>query len=269
MNLESQNSKESPTHWGTERQAQVAEIVRQEGHAKVDDLAQRFGVTTQTIRKDVNALCARGLLRRVHGGVELSPVTAGHYDLRRILNLGAKRAIATAAASVIPNEASIAVSIGTTPEMVVASLGQHQGLRLFTNNLHVAMTAQRFDNATVTIPGGTLRNAEADIVGPTAVDFFDSYKFDFGVFGVAAVDENGALLDLSEEDVRSRDAIFRNADTRILVLDVSKFNRKAHARSGMIHDVEQVICDTRPPEPICRMLEQADVKLTICDEAAA
>ncbi len=269
MKLESEIQRSSTVEWGTERQAQVAEIVRQEGCAKVDDLAQRFGVSTQTIRKDINAMCADGLLRRVHGGVELSPVSVGHYDLRRVLNLGAKRSIGTAAAQIVPDEASVAVSIGTTPEMAVASMGQHRGLRLFTNNLHVAMTAQRFETASVTIPGGTLRAAEADIVGPTAVDFFDSYKFDVGLFGVAAVDESGALLDLSAEDVHSREAITRNSDMRILVLDASKFRRKAHARSGQITDVEHVICDTRPPAVICNMLTQAQVTLTICDEGAA
>ncbi len=269
MNFDIQNNELPLGDWGTERQAQVAEIVREQGHAKVDDLARLFGVTAQTIRKDINAMCERGLLRRVHGGVELSPVSADHYELRRVLNIVSKRMIGQAAAQIIPNGSSVAVSIGTTPEVVVASLAQHKGLRLFSNNLHVAMTAYRFPDAAVTIPGGTLRASEADIVGPSAVDFFDSYKFDIGVFGVAAVDDTGALLDLSDEDVRSREAISRNSEQRILVLDTSKFTRRAHARSGHICDVEHVVCDTRPPQRICDMLANANVTLMICDEVRA
>lgn len=260
-------SSSSATRWGTERQAQVAEIVRAQGQAKVDDLAQRFGVSTQTIRKDINAMCEHGLLRRVHGGVELSSSNASHYELRRILNLSAKRQIARAAARLIPDRSTIAISIGTTLELVVAALGQHRGLTFFSNNLHLALTAHQFEGASVTIPGGTLRNAEADIVGPAAVRFFDSYKYDIAVFGVAAVDEDGFLLDLSEEDVFAREAISRNAQTRILVLDVSKFGRKAHARSGRITDADHVVCDARPPDPICKMLHAAGVSLTICNEA--
>lgn len=250
---------------GTERQAELAELVRAHGQAKVEDLARRFNVSPQTIRKDVNELCARGLLRRIHGGVELAGMNADHYALRRILNLGSKRLIAQAAASIIPDDVSIAVSIGTTPEMVVSCLGQHQGLRIFTNNLHVAMTAHKFDGAQVTIPGGTLRRSEADIVGPSANRFFDGYSVDFGLFGVAAVDADGGLLDLSEEDVHAREAISRNCATRILVLDATKFGRKAHARSGSIADVDHVICDTRPPAPICDMLDGAGVSLLVCD----
>lgn len=255
--------------WGTERQAQVAEIVRAEGHARVEDLAQLFGVSAQTIRKDINAMCKRGLLRRVHGGVELSPGTAGHYALRRILNLAPKRAVGRAAAQLISDDAAVAVSIGTTPELVVAHLAQHQNLRIFSNNMHVAMAAHAFSSARVTIPGGTLRASEADIVGPSAVTFFDGYRFDVGVFGVAAVDEDGSLLDLCEEDVLSRDAISRNAAQRILVLDVSKFQRRAHARGGHICDVDHVVCDQRPPEPMCQMLAKANVALTICEETSA
>jgi len=258
----------SETKWGTERQAQVAAIVREQGGAKVDDLARLFGVSTQTIRKDINSMCERGLLRRVHGGVELATVNADHYELRRILNLSAKQRIGQKAAERIPDNVTVAVSIGTTPEMVVASLGGHSGLRVFSNNLHVAMSADRFDEVSVTIPGGTLRDSEADIVGPSAVHFFDSYKFDIGVFGVAAVDENGALLDLSDLDVHAREAISRNAVTRILVLDATKFGRRAHVRNGMITDVEYVICDRHTPPAICEQLDAADVKLITCDETA-
>lgn len=254
--------------WASERQAEVVELVRDTGYAAVDDLARRFGVSPQTIRKDVNAMCERGVLRRVHGGVELAHTNADHYELRRILNIAPKRMIARAAAHIIPNEATVAVSIGTTPELAVSCLSQHKKLKIYTNNLHVAMTAHQFEGARVSIPGGTLRTSEADIVGPSAVDFFDAYRFDFGLFGVAAVDQNGGLLDLFDEDARSREAIFRNAQTRILVLDSSKFDRRAHVRSGHISDVEHVICETRPPEPIRQQLQKARVNLIVCDEAA-
>lgn len=255
----------SPTG-STERQAHIAEIVREKGQAKVEELAIQFGVATQTIRKDVNAMCQRGLLRRVHGGVELAAVSARHYELRRILNLSAKRLVGQAAARLIPNGATVAVSIGTTPELVVTNLDQHQELQLFSNNLHVAMTAHQFDGTQVTIPGGRLRRSEADIVGPAAVDFFDSYHFDIGLFGVAAVSPDGGLLDLSEEDVFAREAISRNAQIRILVLDATKFTRSAHARSGHVTEVDHVVCDTRPPEAIHEMLAKSGVNLVICDE---
>lgn len=258
----------TPVAKATQRKAHIAEIVREQGDAKVDDLAALFSVSTQTIRKDINAMCEQGLLRRVHGGVELAGTNSDHYDLRRILNAQAKTDIARVAAALVPNDATIAASIGTTPEMVVAHLGQHTGLKLFTNNLHLALRAHKFDDIDVTIPGGRLRRSEADIVGHAAVSFFESYRYDIGIFGVAAVAPDGALLDLSEEDVHARDAICKNADTRILVLDSTKFTRKAHACSGHVTNAEHVICETRPPHAICDMLDRAGVNLILCDEVA-
>ena len=266
MNQETSSTKQISATGSTERQAQIAEIVRDRGQAKVEELALQFGVATQTIRKDVNSMCRKGLLRRVHGGVELATVGARHYELRRILNLSAKKTIGQAAARLIPDGATVAVSIGTTPELVVENLDRHQGLQLFSNNLHVAMAAHQFDGTQVTIPGGRLRRSEADIVGPAAVDFFDGYRFDIGLFGVAAISPDGALLDLSEEDVFAREAISRNARTRILVLDATKFARTAHACSGHVTEVDHVVCDTRPPDAICTMLSEAGVNLVICDE---
>ena len=267
MNIDSNTHVDDPQGLGSHRQAQIAEIVRNHGQARVDELAAHFSVSTQTIRKDINEMCERGLLRRVHGGVELASLNAEHYALRRILNLRAKRRIGMAAADLIPEGATLAVSIGTTPELAVASLGLRRNLKIFTNNLHVAMSARRFEDVVVTIPGGQLRESEADIVGPSATSFFDAYQFDLGLFGVAAVDEAGTLLDLSEQDVQSRDAIARNARACIPVLDASKFGRQAHVRSGHITQAEHVICDARPPEAICQLLEEAVVNLIVCDEA--
>lgn len=251
---------------GSDRQAQIAEIVRGQGEAKVDELANLFQVSPQTIRKDVNVMCERGLLRRVHGGVELARANAQHYDLRRILNFDAKKKIGQAAAKIIPNDVTLAVSIGTTPELTASCLDLHQGLRIFSNNLHAALTTHTFGNSQVTIAGGRLRSSEADIVGSSAVTFFEGYRFDIGLFGVAAVSADGALLELSEDDAHAREAITRNSATTILVLDSTKFGRKAHACSGHITKVDHVVCETRPPAAICAMLIASGVNLIICDE---
>lgn len=251
----------------SDRQAQIAEIVRDQGEARVDDLADLFHVSSQTIRKDFNVMCAKGLLRRVHGGVELAHANAQHYDLRRILNFVAKKKIGQATAKLIPNDVTLAVSVGTTPELAVSCLEHHQGLQVFSNNLHAALTAHAFGNAEVTIAGGRLRSSEADVVGSSAVNFFEGYRFDIGLFGIAAVSADGALLDLSEADAQAREAITRNAAKKILVLDSTKFSRRAHACCGHVTKVDHVVCETRPPAAICEMLIDAEVNLIICDEA--
>lgn len=251
----------------SERQSEIAELVRADGSASIDRLAARFSVSTQTIRKDVKGLCDQGLLRRVHGGVQLASIGNLDYRMRRVLRIGAKRQIAREVARVVPNGASLSVSIGTTPETVVSALLNHSSLKILTNNLNIAMLANTAGSIEVSIPGGVTRPVDGDIVGPSAVAFFESYKADFGIFGVAAVDADGGLLDFHEDEVAARQAILRNCRSACLVLDSMKFERIAHVRGGHITNVDHVFCDQTPPSAIAQMLNQAGVSLTVCRRA--
>ena len=96
----------------SERQVQITELLREDGFLTVEALAERYGVTTQTIRRDLTMLCDYGLARRRHGGIE-KPARVGNltYGSRQILARSAKQAIAREVARRIPNNASLAFSI--------------------------------------------------------------------------------------------------------------------------------------------------------------
>lgn len=254
----------------TERQAQIAERVRQHGVQTVAELSEHFDVTTQTIRRDINELSDLGVLKRRHGGVELPiPDSNLNYGERRILNLAAKERIADAVARHVPAGASLAVSIGTTPEIAVRRLTQLRGLKLFTNNLMAALSACEAPAAEVHIPGGPVRLGARDVVGPQVEDFFARLKVDIGLYGVGGVDADGQLLDFHEEEIRVREAIRRNCRTSFLVLDATKFGRPAHVRGGRITDADMVFCDRPPPPAIAEALAAADRRLVVCTQEAA
>lgn len=254
----------------TERQAQIAERVRQFGFQTVADLAEHFAVTTQTIRRDIQELADLGLLKRRHGGVEPpTPEANLGYGERRILNLAAKERIAQLAAERIPAGASLAVSIGTTPEIAVRRLVGHRGLKLFTNNLMAALSACEAPGWEVHIPGGAVRLGARDVVGPEVEAFFERFKVDVGLYGVGGVDADGQLLDFHEEEIRVREAIRRNCRTSILVLDATKFGRPAHVRGGLITDADVVLCDALPPPAVIEAVEAAGRKLVLWREESA
>ncbi|MEP1934265.1 MAG: DeoR/GlpR family DNA-binding transcription regulator [Roseibium sp.] len=233
----------------SKRQAEIADLVQKAGFASVEDLADRFDVTSQTIRRDVNGLCELGILRRTHGGVEPpAPASNIHYSTRQILNLPGKQDIAELVASRVDNNQSIAFSIGTTPEIVMQSLTGHDRLAIFTNNLNVAYSASSNPSFQVTIAGGRLRHGDRDVLGASAQSFFSNYKVDIGVFGVAGVDKDGTLLDFHEDEVAARQSILTNSRKSFLVLDHSKFGRTAHVRGGHLRDVDAIFTD-RPVSP--------------------
>jgi DeoR family glycerol-3-phosphate regulon repressor len=252
------------------RQAQIAELLRETGFLTVDALSDRFSVTTQTIRRDLVALCDQGVARRRHGGVE-SQIDSGNlnYGSRQILQREAKQAIARAVARHIEDGASIAFSIGTTPEIVAEELLRHERLRVFTNNLNIAMLACGNPDFEVNIVGGRLRNSDRDVLGSGMDAFFSSYVFDVGIYGVAGVGEDGTLLDFTEEEVRARRLIHQNSRRTFLVLDHTKFGRAAHVRGGHIGEASMVFCDKRPPEAIVSAISANAGELVICDGAHA
>ncbi|WP_420405200.1 DeoR/GlpR family DNA-binding transcription regulator [Nisaea sp.] len=254
----------------SKRRAEITEMVRAAGYQSIIDLAERFAVTEQTIRRDVNQLCDSGLLRRRHGGVELpSPNANIDFDQRMILNAGAKARIAAAVAARIPDGASLAVCIGTTPEMVVRALHSHNGLRVVTNNIAAALTASSNSSFEVTIAGGRIRPEGRDVLGQQVEQFFSAYKVDFGLFGVGGVDVDGSLLDFTEDEIRAREAISQNCRTKVVVLDHTKFGRAAYVRGGHISDPDLVFCDVPPPAEIAEMIREAGHELVIASDGDA
>jgi DeoR family transcriptional regulator, glycerol-3-phosphate regulon repressor len=122
------------------RQSQLLDEVRRLGSVSVEALAEHFGVTLQTVRRDVKMLSEAGLIARFHGGVRVPSSTVENiaYRQRQSLNAEAKRRIARAVAQAVPEGCSLILNIGTTTEAVAHELLRHRGLRVITNNLNVA-----------------------------------------------------------------------------------------------------------------------------------
>ena len=127
------------------RQALLLDEVRARGSVSVEALAERFGVTLQTVRRDVKLLADAGLLARFHGGVRVPSSTTENiaYRQRQQLNEQAKQRIARAVAAAVPTGCSLIINIGTTTEAIARELLHHRGLRVITNNLNVAAILSR------------------------------------------------------------------------------------------------------------------------------
>ncbi len=249
------------------RQSAIVELLHSREYLSVEELAERFAVTPQTIRRDFNALCSHGVARRRHGGVE-SVIGKGKnlaFRDRSVLNREAKQAIAAVVARHVQNGEAVSLGIGTTPQFVAEALLSHQQLKIITNNLPLALMVGQGSDFALSIAGGTVRGGDLDVCSPS---FFSSYKVDVAIFGVAGVDEDGALLDFSEEEVRVREAMLRNCRRSCLVLDSSKFTRQAHVHGGRIDEVSAVFCETDPPERIRRMLDEAGVEFVNCSTSS-
>lgn len=246
----------------TGRQADILELAKAEGRVLVEDLAARFSVTPQTIRKDLNDLCDNKALTRIHGGALFPSGNENvKYEARRSIAAAEKQAIGQAAAAMIPNNSSLFINIGTTTEAVSEALLDHKELMVITNNIKVANRLRGFASIEVVITGGVVRGADGGIVGEAAVDFIRQFKVDYAVIGVSAIDHDGALLDFDYREVKVAQAIIANARHVILVSDSTKFERTAPVRIGHLSQVHTFITDSCPLDNVRAICAEHDVRL--------
>ena len=251
-----------------ERQRQILELVRQRGFVSIEELAGHFSVTPQTVRRDINDLCAQDLLRRYHGGAGLpSSVENVAYQTRRVLQLAEKRAIAELVAEAIPEEASLFINIGTTTEEVARALLHHRRLKVITNNLNVAQILAENESCEIIIAGGVVRNRDGGIIGEATMDFIRQFRTDFGIIGISGIDADGALLDYDYHEVRVAREIIGHARQVFLVADHTKFGRNAVVRLGSITQVTALFTDRDPPPEICKLLAEHEVRLCVAGGA--
>lgn len=230
------------------RLPEIMDIARAEGRVVVEDLATRFGVTVQTIRRDLADLDEAGHLERVHGGAILRTTTRniGYAD-RRSLNAPAKRAIARACAAAIPEGACIFLNIGTGTEAVARELLTHRALMVVTNNLNIANILAENAECQVIVTGGNLRRSDGGLVGNLTEQTIRQFKFDLAIIGCSALDAEGDLLDFDIQEVGVSQTILAQARSGWLVADASKFQRKAPARIASLSQIARFYTDAPLP----------------------
>jgi DeoR family glycerol-3-phosphate regulon repressor len=251
------------------RQAELLEEVRRLGVASVEALAARFGVTLQTVRRDVKLLAEAGLLARFHGGARVPRSTTENiaYRQRQLMNQAAKQRIARALAAAVPAGCSLILNIGTTTEAVARELIKHKGLRVITNNLNVAAILSDNPDCEVIVAGGVVRALDRGIVGEATVDFMRQFRVDIGVIGVSGIEADGTLRDFDFREVKVTQAILENSREVWLAADRAKFNRPAMVEVGRISQIDMLYTDQEPPAPFGSLLAEAGAQCVVAGDS--
>ena len=247
------------------RQTELIDAVRTHGPMSIESLAERFGVTLQTVRRDVRHLAEAGLLARFHGGVRLPGSTTENlaYRQRQALASEGKARIARAIAQRIPNGCSLILNIGTTTEAIAKALLHHRGLRVITNNLNVAAILSSNPECEVIVAGGVVRARDRGIVGEAAVDFIRQFKVDIALIGISGIEPDGSLRDFDYREVKVAQTIIEQAREVWLAADHSKFNRPAMVQLATLNQIGRLFTDAPPPEPFPALLQDAGVICTV------
>ena len=208
------------------------------------EITSLFNVSVQTIRKDLNELSELGHVRRVHGGISLPGNNHNiSFSNRTVMNLLAKQNIARKVATLLPEDSTVFLGIGTTPQHVALALLDHPGLTVVTNNINVALTLSNSSKIQTYLAGGLVRPGDQDTMGPETTAFLSKFNIQYGVFGVGGLSSKGQLLDFSPEESSVSRVTMENSERRILVADHSKINRYAPVVTGTLNDIDILVMD--------------------------
>lgn len=239
------------------------------GTIRTARLADRLGVSEETVRRNVKRLAEAGLVRRMHGGVHL-PDHGEEPNFRQRMerNPELKRRIADAVAALIENGASLFLDIGSTTVFIARALRNHRDLFVVTNSIQVAQLLAMQNGNRVFMAGGELRGHDGGAFGAEALSFVRRFQVDHAIFSAAAVDAiSGFMLHDLQEAEFSR-AIMSRAARRIVAADSTKFGRRAPIVVGDPAEVNVLVTDRSPPPNLARALSDWRIESFVAKDLA-
>lgn len=236
------------------RRAQIAAWVRQKGSARVQDLARRFEVSAVTVRSDLDALEAGGILIRDHGGAiaaegvpTRSVTTLLGFDQRQALHSEPKRRIGQAAAALVQPGDTIVMDAGTTVVAMVPHLAGIASLTVVTNALNVALEVGAATDARVLLLGGTLSREAGCVLGPQTEQALAELVVSRCFLGTQAFDLENGLTDTTPEIAQAKRAMIRAARQVILLCDSSKWDQSGFIKVAPLTAAQILISDDALP----------------------
>ncbi|WP_333834374.1 DeoR/GlpR family DNA-binding transcription regulator [Rubrimonas sp.] len=253
------------------RRDRIALELSQQGYVSGCALAEMFGVSEMTIRRDLDALAEQGKLRRSHGGAV--GLGAGRLDMvepdmaeRIRRNSAGKARIGAYAATTLTRGAFVALDIGSTTLCLAhALIGQN--VRFLTCSLKIAALLGAAGETVVT-PGGAVQGSEPSLVGAMTRRHIETFHFDVVFIGASGVAATG-LFDYSLDDAEIKRALIERAARVVALLDSSKFERLSVAKVCPLAALDALITDAPPPQPLADALADAGVHVTLATEEMA
>ncbi|WP_270933549.1 DeoR/GlpR family DNA-binding transcription regulator [Falsiroseomonas oryzae] len=245
------------------RQEEILRRVGAEGAAGVGDLAAALGVSHETVRRDLKALAARGLLAVVHGGaVRHQPVEAAFAD-RIAENAAGKAAIARAAAALVPDGSVLLIDSGTTTLALAQALGGKRGLTVCTTSLAAALHLVRHTTHAVHLLGGEVDRGEEATAGVDTLAAIGRFRVDLAFIGAGGLTPDGEVTDYGRAAAEQRQHMMRAAARSWLLLDSTKFGRLTPMRLDTTGANLGLVVDAEPPAAARRALRKRGIEILV------
>lgn len=247
-----------------ERRIQLLEWSRKEGRVDAVDAASRLNVAIETVRRDLDTLQRRGLLRRVHGGaIALNRLPhESSWAERRVSNVDAKGRIAELAAQQLPDEGAVFIDGGTTTEMLTPFLRNRPNLLVITNS--IPLGNQVADSGTpVHLLSGRLRPTTLSALGSRTLEDIASFRAQLVMLGSNGVDPQMGFTTSDPEEAAVKRALIAYSQEKIVLADSTKFGSVFPAAFALAEDIDRLITDMEAPQSAIDAFVQAGVEVVL------
>lgn len=241
------------------RQARIAEVLSASGECSVGALARELGVSEMTVRRDLQSLAEAGRVLRTHGGAAPAERVSFEFQfLHRTRERRAeKEAIASAAAALVGDGASVMLDSGTTTLAIAARLKEKRGLTVITTSLPIASELQFAPNARVILLGGVLRQDAPDLFGPLTESNLECLSAEVAFIGADAIDAKGNVYNAAPDVARMLQIMAKSARRVYVVADSRKIGGTALMRFGRVAEWDGLITDNGLSKTMAQALRRA------------
>lgn len=233
------------------RAKQILQAVLRHGTTSVDQLVNITGASPASVRRDLTRLEEHGLVRRTHGGAKLAGQAQyepfrfdSSFQERESRFAEEKRLIGVAAAELIAEHETIAITAGTTTTQIARCLRHRTGIHIVTNAVNIGMELSNQPGLSVTLVGGTMRWAGAfSLTGPMALEATSQFFFDKAFIGGTGIDPVHGATTIEEEEAAVFRAFARQAKQVIVVADSSKVGMVSSSLICPRNRISKIITD--------------------------
>lgn len=253
-----------------ERRQVILERIRATSRVVVGELSAEFGVSEETIRRDLEWLEQEGVAMRTYGGAVLkhSDQAPPPYATRKNTNVEGKLAIARLLADMVQSGDTLMVDESSTAIFAVRAIRHLKELTLITNSLNILQEVSGQESWRIISTGGALKPDIMALVGPQALRTIASYHVRYAVLSARGVNTQLGVADSSDSVVQVKQAMMGAADQTILLADHRKFDRTGFVALSRLEEIDQLLTDREPSEEWKKRLADSEVRLHFRTESA-
>jgi len=250
-----------------ERQGIILNLLHEQEVVKVSELCDRFNVSVETIRRDLDYLSKQGKLKRVYGGAVMveKAATEPAYNYRFIKNESKKRKIGKETSKLIANGDTLIIDLGTTTLEVAKHLKHKKNLTVITNSLYIARELVDIPENRVILIGGNLRAGELTTSGIFVEEILKSFNVDKVIIGVGGITIENGISDYHLDEARARKIMTTRGKHVIAVADHSKFDVEALVNICPIEEIDTLVTDDKVPSHIINQYKNRNLNVIIAD----